>query len=128
MNIKNSQVVSFINGTLAIQEKSLPIKIGYAIRKNLKMMEPIAAAYEEERKKILDEYAEKDGNGEYVVKNESYVILEQKAYEAEMQELLEITNELELHKIPYSELEKCDLDKFDALSVQDIALLEIMVE
>lgn len=128
MKIKNSQMVSFMNGTQDIQKKRLPIKLGYAISKNIKLMEPAAAAYEDERKKVLDKHAEKDENGEFVIKNESYVILNQKAYEAEMQELLEIENELELHKVPYSELEKCDLEKFDALSVQDIALLEIMME
>ena len=128
MKIKNSQMVLFMNGTADIQKKKLPIKLGYAITKNLKQMESIAAAYEEERQKILDKYAEKDGNGEYMVKNEAYVIPEQKAYEAEMQELLGIDNEMDIHTVPFAELEKCDCGQFDALSVQDISLLEIMIE
>lgn len=128
MKIKNSQMVSFMNGTADIQMKRLPIKLGYAITKNLKLMESIATAYEEERKKILDKYAEKDSNGEYVVKNESYVIPKQKEYEAEMQELLEIDNEMDIHMVPFVELEKCDLEQFEALSIQDISLLEFMTE
>ena len=128
MKIKNSQMVAFMNGIMKIQEKSLPIKIGYAIRKNLKMMDPLATAYEEERIRILDNYAKKDVSGNYLIKDNSYVIDNLQEYDCEMQELLEIENDLDLHTVPYSELEKCDLDKFDALSVQDLSVLEIMME
>lgn len=126
MRIKNSQMVGFMNGTVEIKKKILPIKVGYAIRKNLKLLEPIAAAYEEERTKILDKYIVKDEDGNYVVKDGSYVASDEAEYNREMQELLEIENEIALHTVPFSELEKCDLDKFDALSVHDLEILEFM--
>lgn len=128
MKIKNSQMVSFLNGKADIQNKKLPTKLGYAITKNIKLMNSIAEAYEEERKKILDRYAMKDADGEYVVKEGAYVISDLEAYGAEMQELLEIDNEMDIHMVPFSELEKCDSEQFDALSVQDICLLEFMTE
>lgn len=128
MKIKNSQIVTFMNRIVDIQQKHLPVILGYAIAKNLKLMEPIAAAYEEERKKILDKYAEKDEAGEYMVEDKSYVIPDSISYEAEIQELLGIDNEIDMHMVPFAELEKCDSDQFDALSVQDICLLEIMTE
>lgn len=128
MKIKNSQMVSFMNGVSNVREKCLPAKLGFAITKNLNQMKVIAAAYEEERIKILDKYSEKDSNGEYVVRNEAYVIPDQGTYEAEMQELLDIENEIDIHTVPFSELEKCDSEQFDALSVQDICLLEFMTE
>lgn len=128
MKIKNSQMVSFLNGKADIQNKKLPTKLGYAITKNIKLMNSVAEAYEEERKKILDRYAMKDADGEYVVKEGAYVISDLEAYGAEMQELLEIDNEMDIHMVLFSELEKCDSEQFDALSVQDLCLLEFMTE
>ena len=46
MKIKNSQIVNFINGIMNLKEKKLPIKLGYAISRNIKIMEPIATSYE----------------------------------------------------------------------------------
>ena len=128
MNIKNNNMIAFINGVATIQSKKLPIKVGYAISKNIKIMEPIAVAYDEERKKILDKYASKDESGELLVDGDSYVIENQEGYKKEIQELLDIDNEIQIHTISFSELEKCDTEKFDALSVQDISLLEFMME
>ena len=128
MKLKNSQVVSFINGAVELKGKSLPIKVGYAIARNLKTMEGVAAAYEEERMKVLDKYAEKDSEGKYIVKCNAYVISDLENYNHEMEELLEIENEISLHTVPFLELEKCDSDKFDALSVQDIQVMEIMTD
>lgn len=126
MRIKNSQVVAFLNGVSDIQNKKLPIKVGYAITRNINLMESVAKAYEEERKKVLDKYVQKDGNGEYIVKDGAYKIEDLSIYESEMGELLEIENELAVHTVRFEELEKCDTEQFEALSVRDINLLTFM--
>ncbi len=43
-----------------------------------------------------------------------------------MDELLGIENEVAIHTVPLSELEKCDLEQFDALTVKDLKLLDFM--
>ena len=128
MKIKNSQIVNFINGIMNLKEKKLPIKLGYAITRNIKIMEPVATSYEEERQKILGKYAEKDDSGKFRVEDGSYNISDIVAYEREMNELLAIENEMQLHTVTFDEIEKCDLEQFDALSVQDITLLDLMME
>lgn len=128
MKIKNSQIVSFINGTMKLSEKRLPTKLGYAITKNLGAMKNISEAYEQERIKIVDKFAEKDAEGKFLVESESYVIHDMEGYGHEITELFEIENELTLHTVGFEELEKCDSEKYDALSVQDIQVLEIMME
>ena len=45
-----------------------------------------------------------------------------------MEELLGIENEMQLHTVTIEEIEKCDMEQFDALSVQDITLLDMMME
>jgi len=126
MKIKNSQLVTFLNGVDGIQSKNLPIKVGYAITRNIDLMESVAKAYDEERNKIIKKYAKKDEAGQPVVNGNSYDIEDALNFEAEMNELLEIENELEIHTVPFSELEKCDMEQFDALSVKDLKLLAFM--
>lgn len=128
MKIKNSQIVNFINGVMNLKEKKLPIKLGYAITRNIKIMDPVATSYEEERYKILGKYAEKDDSGKFKVEDGSYIISDISGYEREMDELLGIENEMQLHTVTIEEIEKCDMEQFDALSVQDITLLDMMME
>ena len=128
MKIRNSQIVNFINGVMNLKEKKLPIKLGYAITRNIKIMDPVATSYEEERQKILGKYAEKDDSGKFKVEDGSYIISDILGYEREMEELLEIENEMQLHTVTIEEIEKCDMEQFDALSVQDITLLDMMME
>lgn len=128
MKIKNSEMVAFINGVKEIKEKRIPIKLGYAITRNMKLMEVAAEAYNEEYQNLIGKYAEKDEEGKPKVENEEYILLDEKNYHKEINELLEIENEFEIHKIPFEELEKCDTEQFDALSIKDISLLEFMVE
>ena len=128
MKIRNSQIVNFINGVMNLKEKKLPIKLGYAITRNIKIMDPIATSYEEERQKILGKYAEKDDSGKFKVEDGSYIISDISGYEREMEELLEIENEMQLHTVTIDEIEKCDLEQFDSLSIQYITLLDMMME
>lgn len=128
MKITNGEVVKFVNGVGELREKKLPIKIGFAITRNLKALESVALAYEEERVKILDKYAEKGEDGEYVTEGDSYKIDEMDAYAKELQELLDIENDVQFQRVKMEDLEKCDSEQFDSLSVQDISLLEIMTD
>lgn len=126
MKIKNSQVVTFLNGVADIQSKMLPTKVGYAIARNIALLESVAKAYEEERTKIIDKYAKKGDDGRYIVVGNTYDIQDMSGFGADMDELLGIENEVSIHTVPISELEKCDLEQFDALTIKDLKLLDFM--
>ncbi|MCH1974693.1 hypothetical protein MCI89_20325 [Muricomes sp. OA1] len=126
MKIKNSQVVTFLNGVADIQSKMLPTKVGYAIARNIALLESVAKAYEEERTKIIDKYAKKGEDGRYIVVGNTYDIQDMSGFGADMDELLGIENEVSIHTVPISELEKCDLEQFDALTIKDLKLLDFM--
>lgn len=126
MKIKNSQVVAFLNGVADIQSKMLPTKVGYAIARNIALLESVAKAYEEERTKIIDKYAKKGEDGRYIVVGNTYDIQDMSGFGADMDELLKIENEVSIHTVPISELEKCDLEQFDALTIKDLKLLDFM--
>lgn len=126
MKIKNSQVVAFLNGVADIQSKMLPTKVGYAIARNIALLESVAKAYEEERTKIIDKYAKKGEDGRLIVVGNTYDIQDMAGFGTDMDELLGIENEVAIHTVPLSELEKCDLEQFDALTVKDLKLLDFM--
>lgn len=131
MKITNRQVIEFINNVSAnkLASKRLPVKVAYAISRNLDKMNNIITSYETARKTLLDQYAEKDEEGKAKVKDGNYVIQEdqKQAFSDEMKELLEVENEIDLHSINMDEVEKCDTDKYDSLTTADLMTLDIMI-
>lgn len=131
MKITNRQVIEFINSVSAnkLASKRLPVKVAYAISRNLNKMNNIITSYETARKTLLDQYAEKDEEGKAKVKDGNYVIQEdqKQAFSDEMKELLEVENEIDLHTINMDEVEKCDTDKYDSLTTADLMTLDIMI-
>lgn len=131
MKITNRQVIEFINNVSAnkLASKRLPVKVAYAISRNLDKMNNIITSYETARKTLLDQYAEKDEEGKAKVKDGNYVIQEdqKQAFSDEMKELLEVENEIDLHTINMEEVEKCDTDKYDSLTTADLMTLDIMI-
>lgn len=131
MKITNRKVIEFINSVSAnkLASKRLPVKVAYAISRNLDKMNNIITSYETARKTLLDQYAEKDEEGKAKVKDGNYVIQEdqKQAFSDEMKELLEVENEIDLHTINMDEVEKCDTDKYDSLTTADLITLDIMI-
>lgn len=131
MKITNRQVIEFINSVSAnkLASKRLPVKVAYAISRNLDKMNNIITSYETARKTLLDQYAEKDEEGKAKVKDGNYVIQEdqKQAFSDEMKELLDVENEIDLHTINMDEVEKCDTDKYDSLTTADLMTLDIMI-
>lgn len=131
MKITNRQVIEFINSVSVnkLASKRLPVKVAYAISRNLDKMNNIITSYETARKTLLDQYAEKDEEGKAKAKDGNYVIQEdqKQAFSDEMKELLEVENEIDLHTINMDEVEKCDTDKYDSLTTADLMTLDIMI-
>lgn len=128
MKISNRQLINIFNGMPGIRKKQLPVKIGFAINKNISAMEDAAEAYTTEQRKILDKYCEKDEFGQFKTDGDEYVLTDRKAYSEEMNELLGIESDIQIHTVSLDEIEKCDSDKFDALTPDELSLMEFMIE
>ena len=128
MKITNRQIVNIYNNIGVIRNKNLPIKLGFAINRNMKAMETIAESYSAEQKKILDRYCEKDEFGQFRTEGDEFVLSDRKAYAKEIGELLAIESEVQVHTVSIEEIEKCDSGKYDALTPNELALLEFMIE
>lgn len=131
MKITNRQLLTICNGISKIRQKKLPVKLGYAINKNLSAMQDSAAAYNNERERIVNQYCAKDENGQVKITGTQYEFPDSKhlsAYMGEMQELLNIENNLDIHMVSVEDVEKCDSDKYDALTPEELEVLTFMIE
>lgn len=127
MNIKNKEIITIYKGISTIKSKHLPVRVGFAINKNLSALNGVAQIYEEERRKILDKYCEKDENGQLLTKNNEFVISDKEMYASEINDLLNIENDVDIHTISISDLEKCDEDRYDVLTPNELESLTFMI-
>lgn len=128
MKIKNSEIVRIFNQIGEIKKKRLPVRLGFAINRNVSSLESVAMDYEKARREIFLKYCKKDENGNPVIEGDEYVLSDRKSYGEEMKELLRIEDEVQVHTVSFEEIEKCDLDKFDSLTPEELELLTFMIE
>lgn len=107
--MKNSEIIANINGLNTIAETNMefPVRVAYAITKNLRTLMGFYEAYEPERAKIMDNIEDKSEE-------------EKEIAATKLKELLDIDNEdVVIHKISLADLESCGklkLDVFDSFS------------
>ena len=128
MKLKNRDIVNFINGCAVLRAKKLPVKIGYAINRNIIILSEAAEAYNVAREKIIEEHTEKDSEGKPVVKDNSYVFKDTQRFNKDLEELLGIDTEVNLHTISEKDIEKCDDSRYDALTLADLDTLFVMIK
>lgn len=126
MKITNKETIEMINvlSSDSIQNKILPRKLSFAIGKNLeKLRSQIYKPYLEELKKLEKQYQKTDENG-----RTAYT--DREAYEKELQELLDIENDFNMHTISDDVLDQCEnKDKYSNLNVKEtIALMKMLEE
>ena len=128
MKLKNRDIVNFINGCAVLRAKKLPVKIGYAINRNIIILSEAAEAYNSAREKIIKEHAKKDSKGEPIVRDDRYVFEDERAFNKDLEELLDIDTEVNLHTISEKDIEKCDDSRYDALTLADLDTLCVMIK
>ncbi len=128
MKMKNNEIVAFLNICAELRKKRLPVRLAYAIKKNMSSAQETAAAYMAEREELVARYAKKDKNGEYLTEDNHYIMEDKDGFEKDMKELLEIETEVEIHTVPFATVEKCDEDsKYDALTLEELDAIGYML-
>ena len=100
-----------INDSLSLSQlgqKELPIKVSYAIAKNMTKIQAELDTYNKERQKLIDKYAQRDDNGKIIMIKDNQVQLDKTQldnWNKDSNELLLIENDISIHKFPLSALE-----------------------
>ena len=102
LNLSNERIVNTINVLGELNNAKLPVKVAYAITKNINKINTELKAYNEEKVKLIDKYAEKDEKGKLKTNEIGNVILKEEHIEdwnRDIAELLSIENEIDIHMI-----------------------------
>lgn len=111
--------------------KHFPVKMNYAIVRNLKNLAVECKTAEEQRNKIIQDNVLKDEKGNAVTKDGSYEFKDSETQARvikEINDIGEVDIEIEVMMLPMSILEQCDSDSFDSVSSRDMEALEFMIE
>ena len=115
---------------LTITTKKLPIKMSFAIQKNAKRIKEIVDFATERQNDIIERCAERDDKGNYIPSEDGkgIRIAEAETFMKEMNELMEIDMDVELVKISMADVERCDDERYDSLTPNDLDAIEDMIE
>lgn len=116
---------------VAISSKRLPIKLSYAISKNLSALEKEANLIDNNRIKLAEAYAEKNPDGTPAIdENKCYVINEVAlpSLNKEIAEYYRTVTRIDICKADIKELDKLEDSRYDALSPAEISALDFMLE
>ncbi|RZT02898.1 hypothetical protein [Cuneatibacter caecimuris] len=132
MKMKNIEVINTLQTLAALAEKRLPVKVSYAVARNISELQKISADIEKERQKLIQEYAVLGDDGKpRTKKNEdgqdAYELRDEAAYKEEYVQLLEAENDFEPHYISEAELES-QSDRYDVLTVAEMMSLAFMIQ
>ena len=125
MKLQNRTILNFL--TADFRGKKLPLKLSFALKLNTDALKGSLNAYNEQRQELIDKHAEKDKDGQPVIKNNSYIMKDQAAWETDMNELLDMEVEANIKTVDLDTLEKCDLPEFDTLTVDEIEAIYFMI-
>jgi hypothetical protein len=131
MKIKNKQAIDIINTFESMGDKILPRKLSYAIIKNADAMRTqIYAPYEKELEKIRRQHFDREEDGNIRRdKNGNPIIKNPIAFNNDIQELLNIENEFEPHRIPENLLDQCEKEeKYSMLTVRETQMVMKILE
>lgn len=108
-----------------IAQKELPIKVSYAIAKNLAKLEVELKTYNAERDKLVQKYSIKDENDKPIINEENQIMLEPAQiddWNINMKELLSIENEIVIHQFSIDALEGY------IMTPAELMLIDYMIE
>lgn len=126
MKLSNERIVNDANVLGAISQKNLPIKVSYAIAKNIAKIEAEIKVYNKERQKLIEKYSVKDEEGKPLIEDNSIKIAPEhiEDWNRDIKELLEIENEIDIHKIQLHTLINSNCDFTPA----ELMLIDYMIE
>lgn len=129
MKIKNISMINLINVLSSFSDKRLPQKIGYAITKNLVLLNKEYSVYDSQLKKIIDAYKDniiKDEDGNQVMKSGIPAVDDSVSneYYSQINELLNIEVDVNLRYVDESVFDYDNNNMYDVMTAKEIMILQ----
>lgn len=127
MKLTNRKIVSDAGLLGCLAHKQFPIKVSYAISKNIAQIEKELEIYNKERQKLLDKYCVKNEKGENLIDENNKLEITKEHYDdwnRDFNELLNIEVDINIHKFNKSDL----LNSNCEMTAAEIMLIDYMIE
>lgn len=125
INLSNEKLLESYQVLSNLSQKALPIKVSFAIAKNFKNIQNELSVYDEERKKLINKYAEKDENGKVKSDVNNQIIFKDKiSWDKDIAELLAITNDVKIMRINIADLDSKNI----CITPAELMAMEYMIE
>lgn len=126
MKLTNRKIVNDANLLGNLTHKQLPIKVSYAIAKNISKIEKELEIYNKERQKLIDKYCLKDEEGNLIDENNQFKIADGnlESWNKDMNELLGIEIDINIHKFSKDDLFNSNCN----ITPAELMLIDYMIE
>lgn len=125
MKLSNDKILNDAKRLGEIAQKQLPVKVSYAIAKNIAKIESELGIYNKERQKLIDQYSQKDDKEQVLADEKGNIKLKEENIEAwnkDMKELLSIENDIDIHKFSINALDG------HIMTPAELMLIDYMIE
>ncbi|OSB07978.1 hypothetical protein B2H97_16040 [Paraclostridium bifermentans] len=127
MKLTNRKIVNDADFLGTLTNKQLPIKVSYAIAKNVSKIEKELEIYSKERQKLVDKYCIKDEKGNNKIDENNQLKIDDENlddWNKSINELLDIEIEIDIHKFNINDLLNSNLD----ITPSELILIDYMIE
>lgn len=119
VKLTNKEILERVPTLAELRARKLPVKVSYAIAKNIDKVERELKIYNQEREKIIKEYCLRDANGSLKITDGNYDIdpARSKDFSKEINDLEAIEVELDVHKFNISLLESFEMTPDELINI-----------
>lgn len=96
VTLSNIQIITSLEGLMALRQKELPVDLGFSLVDNLKTIRKRVESYNEYRAELFKKYAKLDGQGNLVVKESGFVDFPDKTAEQAAEQAVIALNKVEM--------------------------------
>ncbi len=121
MKLTNKKILNDAMTIGAISNKELPVKVSYALAKNISKLEKELQIYNQERDKLIEKYSVKDDDNKTVIDENNQIKIQDKYLEdwnKDIKELQEIEVEIDIHKFKLEELNGYNMTPAELMAIE----------
>ena len=108
MKLSNERILDNVTKLSDVSQMQLPVKVSYAIARNIAKIESELKIYNNERETLIEKYSVKDDKGKTIIDESNQIKIKEECKQAwgdDISGLLSIENEVDIHKFSINELE-----------------------
>ena len=121
MKLSNNKIVNSASQLEGISKKQLPVKVSYAIAKNMRKLNDLIKIYNDERQKLITKYGIKDENEELAVGKDGIVHIKEECmreWAKDNTELFNIEVEVDIHTFSIDNFKGYDMAPSEMMAIE----------